>query len=252
MASLGFGSSSREMVVVWKMQSRCYSSSSTSMHFLPGYVRMGAKDVEDDIVVVLVLSSGTVFLISIDAREKFGALDYSRVFLGPKSQINPEDEGRKINIYWLLFQGILGYYLRRRVSRFPLDNCSQSRNYIYHENYSKYRLFSGGLGKSPELYPVIVFIHGDSYEWGSGNLYDASVLASVGQVVVVTLNYRLGVLGKYYLLFICCCVVLSFPGVRKKISHICVPAWLSEVMGQGYLSLSPAFVPGPPGDDGCE
>ena len=32
--------------------------------------------------------------------------------------------------------------------------------------------------------------------WGSGNLYDGAVLASVGQVVVVTLNYRLGILGK--------------------------------------------------------
>ena len=34
------------------------------------------------------------------------------------------------------------------------------------------------------------------YDWGSGNLYDGSVLASVGKVVVVTLNFRLGVLGK--------------------------------------------------------
>ena len=45
-------------------------------------------------------------------------------------------------------------------------------------------------------YPVIVFIHGESYSWGSGNLYDGSVLAAVGKVVVVTLNYRLGILGK--------------------------------------------------------
>ena len=44
--------------------------------------------------------------------------------------------------------------------------------------------------------PVILFIHGDSYEWGSGNIYDGSVLAAVGRVVVVTLNYRLGILGK--------------------------------------------------------
>ena len=43
--------------------------------------------------------------------------------------------------------------------------------------------------------PVIVFIHGESYEWGSGNLYDGSVLATVGGTVVVTLNYRLGILG---------------------------------------------------------
>ena len=45
-------------------------------------------------------------------------------------------------------------------------------------------------------YPVMVFIHGESYEWGSGNLYDGSVMASYGQVIVVTINYRLGILGE--------------------------------------------------------
>lgn len=44
-------------------------------------------------------------------------------------------------------------------------------------------------------FPVIVFIHGESYEWNSGNPYDGSILASYGDVVVVTLNFRLGVLG---------------------------------------------------------
>lgn len=43
---------------------------------------------------------------------------------------------------------------------------------------------------------MIVFIHGESYEWNSGNVYDGSVLASYGGVVVVTVNYRLGVLGE--------------------------------------------------------
>ncbi|KAF7993013.1 hypothetical protein HCN44_005794 [Aphidius gifuensis] len=44
-------------------------------------------------------------------------------------------------------------------------------------------------------YAVIVYIHGESFEWGSGNIYDGSVLASAGHVVVLTLNYRLGILG---------------------------------------------------------
>ncbi|XP_015915685.1 neuroligin-4, X-linked isoform X2 [Parasteatoda tepidariorum] len=43
--------------------------------------------------------------------------------------------------------------------------------------------------------PVIVFIHGDSYEWSSGNPYDGTVLAGFGEVIVITLNYRLGILG---------------------------------------------------------
>ncbi|KAH1004868.1 hypothetical protein HUJ05_005636, partial [Dendroctonus ponderosae] len=44
-------------------------------------------------------------------------------------------------------------------------------------------------------HPVIVYIHGESFEWNSGNPYDGSVLASYADLVVITLNYRLGILG---------------------------------------------------------
>ncbi|XP_041925001.1 neuroligin-2a isoform X3 [Alosa sapidissima] len=43
--------------------------------------------------------------------------------------------------------------------------------------------------------PVMLFIHGGSYMEGTGNMFDASVLAAYGNVIVVTMNYRLGVLG---------------------------------------------------------
>jgi neuroligin len=52
---------------------------------------------------------------------------------------------------------------------------------------------SGEIKTAP--LPVVLFIHGDSFNWGSGNLYDGSGLAAYGDVVVVTINYRLGVLG---------------------------------------------------------
>lgn len=63
-------------------------------------------------------------------------------------------------------------------------------------------------------YPVMVFIQGETFWWGSGNLYDGGVLASYGQVVVVTINYRLGPLGESYIFLYCslsrnkllCCV----------------------------------------------
>lgn len=55
--------------------------------------------------------------------------------------------------------------------------------------------FLDGVGPRP-IYPVMVFIHGESFEWNSGNAYDGSILSSYGQVIVVTLNYRLGILGK--------------------------------------------------------
>ncbi|KAJ7313261.1 hypothetical protein JRQ81_004545, partial [Phrynocephalus forsythii] len=42
--------------------------------------------------------------------------------------------------------------------------------------------------------PVMLFIHGGSYMEGTGNMFDGSVLAAYGNVIVVTMNYRLGVL----------------------------------------------------------
>lgn len=58
-----------------------------------------------------------------------------------------------------------------------------------------------GIGPRP-IYPVLIFVHGESYEWNSGNAYDGSILSSYGQVIVVTLNYRLGILGKLLLVVI--------------------------------------------------
>ncbi|XP_049648530.1 LOW QUALITY PROTEIN: neuroligin-2 [Accipiter gentilis] len=43
--------------------------------------------------------------------------------------------------------------------------------------------------------PVMLFLHGGSYMEGTGNMFDGSVLAAYGNVIVVTMNYRLGVLG---------------------------------------------------------
>ena len=43
---------------------------------------------------------------------------------------------------------------------------------------------------------MLVIVHGESYAWGSGSVYDGTELARHGNLVVVTLNYRLGILGE--------------------------------------------------------
>ena len=48
-----------------------------------------------------------------------------------------------------------------------------------------------------DLLPVVVFVHGDDFEFGTGNAYDGSVLAAYGHVIVITINYRVGVLGTF-------------------------------------------------------
>ncbi|CAL8094811.1 unnamed protein product [Orchesella dallaii] len=51
------------------------------------------------------------------------------------------------------------------------------------------------IGPEPKVRPVIVYIHGGKFAWGSGNLSDGTVFAAYADVVFVTINYRLGVLG---------------------------------------------------------
>lgn len=48
---------------------------------------------------------------------------------------------------------------------------------------------------SADKRPVMVWIHGGAFVNGSANVYDARWLASRGDIVVVTVNYRLGTLG---------------------------------------------------------
>lgn len=52
-------------------------------------------------------------------------------------------------------------------------------------------------GREDKLLPVLVFIHGEEFGYGTGNPYDPSMLVSQGNIVAVTLNYRLGILGKF-------------------------------------------------------
>jgi neuroligin len=49
--------------------------------------------------------------------------------------------------------------------------------------------------RASKLFPVIMHIHGGKFEHGSGNAFPGHMLAASQEVVVVTFNYRLGVLG---------------------------------------------------------
>lgn len=50
-------------------------------------------------------------------------------------------------------------------------------------------------GVAPTNLPVMVFIHGGAFVSGSGDLYATPVIPTQGNVILVTLNYRLGVFG---------------------------------------------------------
>lgn len=65
------------------------------------------------------------------------------------------------------------------------------------ENCLRLNIWSKNVGKKEKL-PVMVWLHGGGYAAGSGQelpSYDGTSLAATGEVVVVTLNHRLNVLG---------------------------------------------------------
>jgi len=51
------------------------------------------------------------------------------------------------------------------------------------------------VSRSDEQLPVMVWIHGGAFINGSGGIYDARWLANRGDMIVVTINYRLGATG---------------------------------------------------------
>ncbi|MEU0791878.1 carboxylesterase family protein [Amycolatopsis sp. NPDC005961] len=56
-----------------------------------------------------------------------------------------------------------------------------------------------------ERLPVLVWIHGGGFSSGSGSEFDGSLLAETNNIVVVTINYRLGAFG-----------FLNLPGLSKS------------------------------------
>lgn len=58
------------------------------------------------------------------------------------------------------------------------------------------RLLFAGPEDHRKPLPVLVFVHGESYSFGTGNAFDGSVLALQAKALVVTFNYRLGPLGE--------------------------------------------------------
>ena len=49
-------------------------------------------------------------------------------------------------------------------------------------------------------YPVMFYIHGGDFDHGASNQFPGHMLAAWGEVVVVTINYRLGALGNHQLI----------------------------------------------------
>ena len=68
------------------------------------------------------------------------------------------------------------------------EDCLFLNVYVPHFNKNGHKHHNGGL-------PVMFWIHGGGLTSGAGSLYDPTPLLNPGNVIVVTINYRLGLLG---------------------------------------------------------
>jgi len=102
----------------------------------------------------------------------------------PWAGVRPAHEFGRIAPQTLPPEGMLGGIFDLIITKEPQD-----------EDCLYLNVWTPGLDTAKR--PVLIWIHGGAFVIGSGSQqpYDGSVLAARGDVVVVTLNYRLGVLG---------------------------------------------------------
>ncbi|WP_371345568.1 carboxylesterase/lipase family protein [Ancylobacter sp. IITR112] len=78
-----------------------------------------------------------------------------------------------------------------QLERYGIPESSRDENCLFVNVTAPYR--PGDTAATPR--PVLVWIHGGAFVGGSSGLYPLEALARQGDLVVVSLNYRLGVLG---------------------------------------------------------
>ena len=81
--------------------------------------------------------------------------------------------------------------------------------------------------------PVMVWIHGGAFQFGAGSTpwYDGTKFAVNGDVVLVTINYRLGPLGFMYLAGCCDDPALASSGNLGLLDQVAALEWVQECIG---------------------
>jgi para-nitrobenzyl esterase len=115
---------------------------------------------------------------------EFKGIPFARPPVGSRRFAPPEDAAA--------WHGVLDATQYRsacpQLSRYGLTDASDDENCLY------LNVTAPTAGPKRKR-PVIVWIHGGAYVGGSSNLYPLDYLSRHGDVVVVSINYRLGVLG---------------------------------------------------------
>ncbi|HXG23223.1 MAG TPA: carboxylesterase family protein, partial [Chthonomonadales bacterium] len=148
----------------------------------PGPSQQGPKKSSDPAIVT---EDGPLKgVISPDINEFLGIL-YAAPPVGTLRWMPPQPHG-----HW---QGVL--------EATQLGNACPQRSaegVVGNEDCLFLNVYTPGLKKNENKHdglPVMVWIHGGDFVRGAGGFYDPTPLVEKGNVIVVTINYRLGVLG---------------------------------------------------------
>ncbi|OWF39888.1 carboxylesterase 1F-like [Mizuhopecten yessoensis] len=68
-------------------------------------------------------------------------------------------------------------------------------NRNFSEDCLQLNVYTPNIASSQNRKSVMIWVHGGAYMLGQASLYDATLLVTEGDVIVVTVNYRLGALG---------------------------------------------------------
>lgn len=74
-------------------------------------------------------------------------------------------------------------------------SCPQDGAGAQSEDCLFLNVYAPSAAKRGSNLPVLVFVHGGAFLSGNGSIYDATSMVAENNIIVVTLNYRLGALG---------------------------------------------------------
>ncbi|CAF1467322.1 unnamed protein product [Rotaria sp. Silwood1] len=92
--------------------------------------------------------------------------------------------------------------IRIRTENFAKVYYPKLLKYIENQNEQQclyMNIYQPQIKNLKEPLPVLLFIHGDGYDIGTGAAFDGAIFASYTKAIVVTINYRLGPFGFLYL-----------------------------------------------------
>ncbi|EGD79393.1 hypothetical protein PTSG_12925 [Salpingoeca rosetta] len=148
---------------------------------------------------VRLYSDDPIEFVIVDTKD--GALRGTRVnntdyFLGIPFAKPPVDDLR-----WRAPQPVQRWSGVRDANLYAPDCTSSKSNYIYLGNTSEdclyLNVFRRSTDYSKEKLPVMAWLYGGSWEYGGSSfiVYDGAAMADIGNVIIVTINYRLGAFG---------------------------------------------------------